>query len=280
MTSILERSGTAIAPPCWPQFRNMATPLSIWASWETSMPSDLASATVPFSYAFVLLISPVYLSKDRPVFSFSVISLSWVSRGAWHLYVYVCLCPAAPMTFSTLWMKASAVLMSSSPQEECLWERRYSGRKSSGRVVLYWHHVVADSQTAELHSSFEFIILWNTFFGVLVLHVCWVFLRSLIFFLSNIIFRTTLSRCWISIFMLRSILVVCSWNQGKKKNPLQKCFTNNTYKWHAEGVMWCKMTAGGEFRNYVCFCLFFQSPNNFCHVGHRWCSQTNLCPPR
>lgn len=57
------------------------------------MPSDLASATVPFSYAFVLLISPVYLSKDRPVFSFSVISLSWVSLGG---LTFVCICLSVP----------------------------------------------------------------------------------------------------------------------------------------------------------------------------------------
>lgn len=40
-TSILGRSGTAIAPPYWPLSRSMATPPSIWASWETSKPSCL-----------------------------------------------------------------------------------------------------------------------------------------------------------------------------------------------------------------------------------------------
>lgn len=36
MTSILGRSGTATAPPCWPPFRSTATLLSTWASWGTS----------------------------------------------------------------------------------------------------------------------------------------------------------------------------------------------------------------------------------------------------
>lgn len=38
-TSILGRSGTATAPPCWPPSRSTATPPSTWASWETSTPS-------------------------------------------------------------------------------------------------------------------------------------------------------------------------------------------------------------------------------------------------
>lgn len=43
-------------------------------------------------------------------------------------------------------------------------------------------------------------------------------------------FRTTLSRCWISIFMLRFILVVFSWNQGKKSTAQMSHFFEHLNK--------------------------------------------------
>lgn len=89
MTFILGRSGTVIVQPYWQRFRSMATPPSIWASWETSKTSCL------HFYEYI----------------------SSTTRGS--------LCSTALMTFSMLWMKASAVLTSSLPQEAFPWERRY-----------------------------------------------------------------------------------------------------------------------------------------------------------
>lgn len=113
MTSILGRSGTATAPPCWPPYRSMATPLSTWASLGTS--------TTYFTSLFMITLQN-YLSA----FLFKCIFS--------HNFLAFFFCPTAPMTFSTRWMKASAVLMSSSPQEEYLWERRYDGTAQSAHI--------------------------------------------------------------------------------------------------------------------------------------------------
>lgn len=92
-------------------------------------------------------------------------------------------CPTAPMTFSTRWMKASAVLMSSSPQEEYPWERRYDGTALSAHIQLWYCvsltpcggeiiHPQTFQKGAEWKSLFSWkkkygaeIIVWRNFIG-------------------------------------------------------------------------------------------------------------------
>lgn len=123
MTFILGRSGTVIVPPYWQRFRSMATPPSIWASWETSKTSR------HYFYEYVSL--PTNAS----------------------------LCSTALMTFSMLWMKASAVLMSSLPQEAYPWERRYDDDTAGTPAVFYWHAVVKRGTAACSYSDRSHVII-------------------------------------------------------------------------------------------------------------------------
>lgn len=88
MTSILGRSGTAIAPPCWPLFRSTATPPSIWASWETSTSSCLFSEHFHTCYTsnimFIILLYFLSVFLFPPLFPFLL------------LVVNVCVCFFVP----------------------------------------------------------------------------------------------------------------------------------------------------------------------------------------
>lgn len=137
-TSILGRSGTAIAPPCWPPSRSTVTLPSTWASWETSMALHPPNSLHPSPPLFFF--SPAANFKPTPDVCSSV--------SFWPMCVRACVLPSAPMTCSTLWMKASAVLTSSSPQEVCPWERRWVTGEDPNAFIscsVFYCHLVSKS---------------------------------------------------------------------------------------------------------------------------------------